>query len=278
MADRMAVEDLRRHGQGPINAIAYLADPMFISTVFENWESEFLQMAVYVVLTAFLVQRGSSESKDPDTPERDPLPSRKAGAPRLARAAGLMGWLYSHSLGLALGALFPEQHAARRPYLPMTLPPSLADLADEYLVDHYPNAWERAADRWIHIMALALAAIGAAWLVERALFTGRAGLVIAAGLYGAALVCMLAFSAVYNLSHVSTARPALRRLDEAGIFLMIAGSYTPFTTQRLDGAWSIGMTSLVWAIAVAGIVGKLAFPKISERVWTALYVVFGWVR
>jgi hypothetical protein len=106
MADRMAVEDLRRHGQGPINAIAYLADPMFISTVFENWESEFLQMAVYVVLTAFLVQRGSSESKDPDTPERDPLPSRKAGAPRLARAAGLMGWLYSHSLGLALGALF----------------------------------------------------------------------------------------------------------------------------------------------------------------------------
>jgi len=159
----------------------------------------------------------------------------------------------------------------------MTPPPSLAHLADEYLVDHYPNAWERAADRWIHIMALALAAIGAAWLVERALFTGNAGMAIAASLYGAALICMLAFSAVYNLSHVSTARPALRRLDEAGIFLMIAGSYTPFTTQRLDGAWAIGMTSLVWAIAVAGIVGKLAFPRISERAWTALYVVFGWI-
>jgi hemolysin III len=154
---------------------------------------------------------------------------------------------------------------------------SLADLADEYLADHYPNVWERAADRWVHVVALALAAIGAAWLIERALVTGRPGLVIAAGLYGAALVCMLAFSAVYNLSHVSTARPALRRLDEAGIFLMIAGSYTPFTTQRLDGAWAIGMTSLVWAIAVMGIIGKLAFPRISERAWTALYVVFGWV-
>jgi len=159
----------------------------------------------------------------------------------------------------------------------MTSHPSLAHLAEEYLLDHYPNAWERAADRWIHIVGLALAAVGAAWLVERALVAGDPGLVIAAGLYGAALICMLAFSAVYNLSHVSTARPALRRLDEAGIFLMIAGSYTPFTTQRLEGAWSVGMTSLVWAIAVAGIIGKLAFPKISERAWTALYVVFGWV-
>ncbi len=155
-----------------------------------------------------------------------------------------------------------------------TSPPSLAD---EYLADHYPNAWERAADHWIHVVALALAGAGAVWLVERALGAGRPGVVVAAGLYGTALICMLAFSAVYNLSHVTTARPALRRLDEAGIFRMIAGSYTPFTTQRLDGLWSVGMTTLVWTIAVAGIVGKLAFPKISERAWTALYVVFGWV-
>jgi len=154
---------------------------------------------------------------------------------------------------------------------------SLADLAEEYRAEHYPNAGERAADRWIHLCALALAAIGATWLVDRAFVTGRPGLVVAAGLYGAALICMLAFSAVYNLSHVSIARPALRRLDEAGIFLMIAGSYTPFTTQRLDGAWPIGMTSLVWAIAVSGIIGKLALPTISERAWTALYVVFGWI-
>jgi hemolysin III len=102
-------------------------------------------------------------------------------------------------------------------------------------------------------------------------------MVVAAAINGAALICMLAFSAIYNLSRVSPARPFLRRLDEAGIFLMIAGSYTPFTTQRLEGAWAIGMTSLVWALAVVGIVGKLAVPRISERAWTALYVVFGWV-
>jgi hemolysin III len=91
------------------------------------------------------------------------------------------------------------------------------------------------------------------------------------------LIAMLAFSAVYNLSGISPMRPFLRRLDEAGIFLMIAGSYTPFTTQALEGAWALGMTSLVWSLAGAGIIGKLAFPQVSERVWTVLYIAFGWI-
>ncbi len=153
----------------------------------------------------------------------------------------------------------------------------MVEIPVEYRIEHYPNALERAADRWIHFVAIGLAAAGTAWLVWMAQTAGRPGLVIAAGLYGAALITMLAFSAVYNLSRISPARPFLRRLDEAGIFLMIAGSYTPFTTQRLEGAWAVGMTSFVWTVAAAGIIGKLAFPRVHERVWTALYVVFGWV-
>lgn len=103
---RVELDDLRRHGRPALSLLAYLGDPVFISTVFENWESEFLQMAVYVVLTAFLFQRGSSESKDPDAPDRDNLPSRDPAAPRLARLAGPLGWLYAHSLGIVLGLLF----------------------------------------------------------------------------------------------------------------------------------------------------------------------------
>ena len=153
----------------------------------------------------------------------------------------------------------------------------IQDIPDEYRVEHYPNALERAADGWIHFVAIGFAAFGTAWLIWMAQTSGRPGLVIAAGLYGAALISMLAFSALYNLSRISSARPFLRRLDEAGIFLMIAGSYTPFTTQRLEGGWAVGMTTLVWTIAIAGIIAKLAFARIPERVWTALYVVFGWV-
>ena len=148
---------------------------------------------------------------------------------------------------------------------------------DEYLVGHYPNPVERAVDGWIHVVAIVLAGGGAAWLVAQALSRDRPAMVIVAALYGLALICMLAFSAIYNLSHPSPARPFLRRLDEAGIFLMIAGSYTPFTTQRLEGLWAVGMTVLVWTIALTGIVGKLAFPKVSERAWTIIYLAFGWV-
>jgi hypothetical protein len=103
---RVAVEDLRRHGEPGMGLISYLTDPAFISTVFENWESEFLQMAVYVVLTAYLVQRGSSESKDPEASERDVLPSNDPDAPPLARRVGPLAWIYAHSLGLVLALLF----------------------------------------------------------------------------------------------------------------------------------------------------------------------------
>ncbi len=106
MGWRVANQDLERHGQPLIGALAYLADPAFISTVFENWESEFLQMSVYVVLTAYLVQKSSSEIKDPDAPQRDVLPSDDPKAPPLARRSGTMAWLYAHSLGIVLTILF----------------------------------------------------------------------------------------------------------------------------------------------------------------------------
>lgn len=152
-----------------------------------------------------------------------------------------------------------------------------ADVPEEYRVEHYPTDLERRADWWIHVLGIAAAAVGAVVLIGIAMVQARPGLTIAAALYGAGLIAMLAFSAVYNFSPISPARPFLRRLDEAGIFLMIAGSYTPFTTQALHGVWAVGMTSLVWTLAAAGIVGKLVLPQLSERFWTGVYILFGWV-
>lgn len=102
--------DLMRDGHAPIALAAYLSGPQFQSTLFENWESEFLQMAAYVILTAYLFQRGSPESKDPDKPapqDRDPaLDANKPRAPWPVRAGGVARTLYAHSLGLALTLLF----------------------------------------------------------------------------------------------------------------------------------------------------------------------------
>lgn len=105
----VATEDAVRHGQAALSLGAYTISPEFLSSVFENWESEFLQMSAYVVLTAILVQRGSSESKDPDAPPRDrdlAAQGLKPAAPAALRAGRLARALYARSLGIALALLF----------------------------------------------------------------------------------------------------------------------------------------------------------------------------
>jgi hypothetical protein len=107
---RAEVETLAQHGAPPVALGAYLASGGFLSAVFENWESEFLQMWAYVMLTAYLFQRGSPESKAPDEAapqDADPAAERrKPGAPAPLRAGRLARAVYSHSLGLAMLALF----------------------------------------------------------------------------------------------------------------------------------------------------------------------------
>ncbi|QIA23781.1 DUF6766 family protein [Mesorhizobium sp. AA22] len=95
-------QDLREHGLAAIGFLAYLKSGNFLSALFENWESEFLQMSAYVMLTAMLFQRGSAESRDPDDPDRpkDELPTATG------RRNLILWWLYSYSLGIALALLF----------------------------------------------------------------------------------------------------------------------------------------------------------------------------
>lgn len=146
------------------------------------------------------------------------------------------------------------------------------------MIEHYGTRGERLADLWVHVVGLALAGIGGVVLaVLSSLSGGGAGLLVATAVYALCLIAMLTASTVYNLARPSAARPLLRRLDEAAIFLMIAGSYTPFTTQRFEGAWTMGFTLLVWAVAFGGVFAKLVLPRLSDAVWSAVYVVFGWL-
>lgn len=103
-------EDQRDHGEPTVSYRSYLATGHFVEATFENWESEFLQMGMYVVLTAYLFQRGSAESKDPDggnPVDADPRDAReRADAPWPVRRGGLALALYNHSLSGALLGLF----------------------------------------------------------------------------------------------------------------------------------------------------------------------------
>jgi hypothetical protein len=103
-------DDQQTHQQAPLRYTRYLLSSHFWASVFENWESEFLQMAVYVLATVYFVQRGSAESKDPDTidaVDEDPRQHQHdPQAPRPVRTGGLALALYAHSLSLALAGLF----------------------------------------------------------------------------------------------------------------------------------------------------------------------------
>lgn len=102
--------DQQEHGQPTISYGEYLGSGHFLEATMENWESEFLQMGAYVLLTVFLYQKGSSESKDPDEEEpvdRDPRQSRnKKDAPWPVRKGGFILKLYENSLFLAFMLLF----------------------------------------------------------------------------------------------------------------------------------------------------------------------------
>ncbi len=114
----------RDHGQPEVGFAEYLATPHFAEATFENWESEFLQMGMYVLLTAFLVQRGSAESKKPadereaggEEIDEDPRLHRgDPDAPWPVRRGGWVLKLYENSLGIAFLLLFAASflgHAA----------------------------------------------------------------------------------------------------------------------------------------------------------------------
>ena len=100
----------QEHGQQAIGLLDYLGTGHFLEATMENWESEFLQMFFFVILTVFLYQKGSAESKDPEKEEdvdRDPRKARnKKDAPWPVRKGGLILTVYEHSLSLAFLLLF----------------------------------------------------------------------------------------------------------------------------------------------------------------------------
>ncbi len=103
-------DDQREHGEQPISYVHYLTTGSFVEAVGENWESEFLQMFAYILLTVFLVQKGSSESKDPEKEEAvDEDPRARAddpAAPWPVRKGGFILKLYENSLASAFLVLF----------------------------------------------------------------------------------------------------------------------------------------------------------------------------
>jgi hemolysin III len=132
------------------------------------------------------------------------------------------------------------------------------------------------ADTAAHVLGLLFGLVATAALLFTASQHDQLLLILGASLYGLGLLAMLACSAAYNLWPPSPTKEWLRRVDHAAIFVMIAGTYTPFLLNRVGGDWGYGLLSFVWAVAIVGAIMKLVFPRRWESITIGLYIGLGW--
>jgi hemolysin III len=135
---------------------------------------------------------------------------------------------------------------------------------------------EVRADRWVHGLGITAGALGVIALLATTIGRDDALLLLGVCLYGVGLLLMLSLSASYNLAQPSRRKEYLRRFDHAAIFIMIAGTYTPFFLNRVGGAWGWGMLSFVWSVALAGAALAIAAPRRHERLQMVAYLLVGW--
>jgi hemolysin III len=136
---------------------------------------------------------------------------------------------------------------------------------------------EEIANSVSHGVGLLAAAAAAPVLVLSAVRNGGAARITGASVFAAAMVLLYLTSTLYHALPNSRAKRVFQVLDRAAIFLMIAGTYTPFTLGVLRGAWGWTLFGLVWGLALAGVVltaaGGVQYPKLT----TGLYLAMGWL-
>ncbi|HJQ58813.1 MAG TPA: hemolysin III family protein [Vineibacter sp.] len=135
---------------------------------------------------------------------------------------------------------------------------------------------ERLADNAIHIVGVTAGIVASVVLAVLSLPTAGARAVAGVSLYAGGLMAMLGCSALYNMAPVGAFKRLLRRLDHAAIFVMIAGTYTPFSLEVIGGVWGDALLAFVWTVALAGVTLKLVWPHRFERLSIVIYLLLGW--
>jgi hemolysin III len=144
-----------------------------------------------------------------------------------------------------------------------------------------PDARLQSRSEWrvdaiVHVVGLTLGLAASVALAMVALPREASSVLVSLAVYGAGLLAMLGCSALNNIGGDGPRKAFWRRLDHAAIFVMIAGTYTPFLVIAIGGAWGTGLLVFVWTVAAAGVVLKLLHPGWLETLSIAAYLLLGW--
>ena len=127
-----------------------------------------------------------------------------------------------------------------------------------------------------HLVGAVLALAGAIALITIAARLGDPWKIVSFSIYGAMLVTLYVFSTVYH-SVRGRAKEILRKLDHCAIYMLIAGTYTPFALVSLRGTWGWWLLGIVWSLALFGIVQELWLGNRTRVLSLILYVLMGWL-
>lgn len=128
---------------------------------------------------------------------------------------------------------------------------------------------------WTHLVGAALAVAGTAVLVTLAAAGGDPWKIVSFSIYGATLIVLYSASTLYH-SLRGKAKDLMRKLDHHGIYLLIAGSYTPFCLVSLRGPWGWSLFGVIWSLAVFGVLQEMRPNGGARRLSMAIYIVMGW--
>lgn len=127
-----------------------------------------------------------------------------------------------------------------------------------------------------HLMGAALAAVGMAVLVVLAAHQGDPWKILSFSIYGAMLLALYTLSTLYHSTR-GKAKNVFRKLDHCSIYLLIAGTYTPFTLVTLHGPWGWSLFGVIWGLAALGIAQEVWLAKGARIFSLVIYVVMGWL-
>ena len=136
---------------------------------------------------------------------------------------------------------------------------------------------EELVNSAIHLLGLAAASFGLPLLVQRALERGEAAAVVGATVFGATAILLYFVSTIYHALPQGRTKRLFRVLDHSAIYLLIAGTYTPFALGVLRGGWGWILLGVVWTLAVLGILTKALGGLRRRGLSTALYLLMGWI-
>ena len=136
---------------------------------------------------------------------------------------------------------------------------------------------EELASAVTHGAGIIASIVGGAVLITLAALSGSPWQITGAAVFAVSLVLLYSASTAYHFARGVVAKRRLRTFDHCAIFILIAGTYTPFTLTALRGSWGWTLFGIVWGLALAGIVFKLFFIGRFPRVSTAIYIGMGWL-